>query len=73
MSEESKRRFATLTFERDVAAPLTVLWEAWTAPAARAVWSAPSPAVTVDYLEAETKAGGREVSVCKAEGHPNIR
>jgi uncharacterized protein YndB with AHSA1/START domain len=73
MSEDSKSRFATLTFERDVAAPLTVLWEAWTAPAARAVWSAPSPAVTVDYLEAETKAGGREVSVCKAEGHPNIR
>ena len=29
-----KHRFATLTFERDVAAPVAVLWEAWTAPAA---------------------------------------
>ena len=30
-------RFETLTFERTVAAPLPVLWQAWTAPAARAV------------------------------------
>ena len=29
-------RFATLTFERRVAAPPSVLWQAWTAPAARA-------------------------------------
>ena len=35
--DDRKGRFATLTFERDVAAPLAVLWEAWTAPAARAV------------------------------------
>ncbi|MGO4837584.1 ATPase, partial [Rhizobiaceae sp. 2RAB30] len=37
--EDRKGRFATLTFERDVAAPLAVLWEAWAAPAARAVWA----------------------------------
>ena len=66
-------RFATLVFERDVAAPLALLWEAWTAPAARAVWSAPSPAVTVAYLEAETRVGGREVSLCKVEGQPDVR
>jgi len=66
-------RFATLTFERDVAAPLAVLWEAWTAPAARAVWSAPWPVVTVEYLEADTRVGGREVSLCKVEGRPDIR
>ena len=67
------RRFATLTFERDVAAPTTVLWEAWTAPAARAIWTAPSPSVTVEFLEADTRVGGREVSLCKEEGHPDIR
>jgi uncharacterized protein YndB with AHSA1/START domain len=66
-------RFATLTFEREVAAPLAVLWEAWTAPAARRVWSAPSPAVTVEYLEAGTKVGGREFSICKVDGRPDIR
>ncbi len=33
--DDRKDRFATLTFERDVAAPLAVLWQAWTAPAAR--------------------------------------
>jgi uncharacterized protein YndB with AHSA1/START domain len=66
-------RFATLSFERDVSAPLAILWEAWTAPAARAVWAAPAPAVTVEFLEAETRVGGREVSLCKVEGQPDIR
>jgi len=66
-------RFATLTFEREVTAPLSVLWQAWTAPAARAVWAAPTPAVIVDFLEADTTVGGREVSICKVEGQPDIR
>ncbi|MBL8578960.1 MAG: SRPBCC domain-containing protein [Mesorhizobium sp.] len=68
-----KGRFATLRFEREVAAPLPVLWQAWTVPAARAVWAAPTPAVTVEFLEADTKVGGREVSLCKVEGEPDIR
>ena len=66
-------RFATLTFDREVAAAPSVLWQAWTAPAARAVWSAPTPAVTVDYLEADPRVGGREVSLCKVAGQPDIR
>jgi uncharacterized protein YndB with AHSA1/START domain len=65
-------RFATLTFERNVAAPLATLWQAWTAPAARAVWASPSPSVTVEFLEAETRVGGREVSLCKVAGHPTF-
>ncbi|MDP2698345.1 SRPBCC family protein [Thalassospira sp.] len=65
--------FATLTFERQVTAPVETLWQAWTAPAARAVWAAPSPSVTVDFLEADTRVGGREVSLCKIKGHPDIR
>ncbi|TIU90144.1 MAG: ATPase, partial [Mesorhizobium sp.] len=71
--DDRKGRFATLTFERDVGAPLAVLWEAWTAPAARAIWAAPSPTVTVEFLEADTRVGGREISLCKAEGQPDIR
>ena len=67
------RRFATLTFERQVAAPIATLWQAWTAPAARAVWAAPAPAVTVEFLEADTRVGGREVSLCKVEGQPDTR
>ncbi|GLR54275.1 SRPBCC domain-containing protein [Shinella yambaruensis] len=66
-------RFATLTFERTVAVPLPVLWQAWAAPAARAVWSAPTPSVTVEFLEADTRVGGREISLCKVEGQPDIR
>ncbi|MEW6122698.1 MAG: SRPBCC family protein [Pseudomonadota bacterium] len=66
-------RFATLTFEREVAVPVTVLWEAWSAPAARAVWSAPTPSVTVEVLEAETRVGSREVTLCRSEGEPDFR
>lgn len=66
-------RFATLTFERDVAAPASTLWQAWTAPAARAVWAAPNPAVTVEFVEADTRIGGREISLCKVDGQPDIR
>lgn len=66
-------RFATLSFERKVAAPVATLWEAWTAPAARAVWASPAPSVTVEFVEADTRAGGREVSLCKVEGQPDIR
>lgn len=66
-------RFATLTFTRQVAAPLATLWQAWTAPAARAVWAAPAPSVTVVFLEADMRVGGREFSLCKVEGQPDIR
>ena len=65
--------FATLTFEREVAAPVSALWQAWTAPAARAVWAAPTPAVTVEFLEADSRVGGREISLCKVAGQPDIR
>jgi uncharacterized protein YndB with AHSA1/START domain len=73
MTTTRASRFATLTFERDVAAPVKELWLAWTEPAARAVWAAPSPAVTVEFLEADTTVGGREVSLCKVDGQVDIR
>lgn len=66
-------RFATLTFERKVAAPVATLYAAWISPAARAVWSAPTPAVAVDFLESDARVGGREVSLCKVAGEPDIR
>lgn len=69
----SAHRFATLSFTRDLAAPVSVLWQAWTAPSARKVWAAPTPAVTVEFLEADSRVGGREVSLCKVDGQPDIR
>ncbi len=66
-------RFATLTFTRKVAAPVATLYAAWTSPAARAVWAAPTSAVTVEFLEADARVGGREVSLCKVAGAPDIR
>jgi uncharacterized protein YndB with AHSA1/START domain len=71
--DQADGRFATLTFERDVAAPLSALWQVWTAPAARAVWSSPSPSVVVEFIEADTRVGGREVSLCKVAGEPDTR
>jgi uncharacterized protein YndB with AHSA1/START domain len=66
-------RFATLTFQRKVAAPVATLYAAWTSPAARAVWAPPAPGVVVEFLEADSRVGGREVSVCKVAGEPDIR
>lgn len=65
--------FATLGFRRWIAAPAPTVWQAWTAPAARALWASPSPDVTVDFLTADTRIGGIEVSVCKVAGQPDIR
>jgi uncharacterized protein YndB with AHSA1/START domain len=65
-------RFATLTFEREVAAPLATLWQAWIAPAARAVWSPPAPGVTVVQQEADSRIGGRDLSICRVEGYPDV-
>jgi uncharacterized protein YndB with AHSA1/START domain len=67
------KRFATLTFDRQVAAPVATLWQAWTTPAARAVWASPAPGVTVEFLESDPRVGGREVSLCKVAGQPDIR
>jgi uncharacterized protein YndB with AHSA1/START domain len=64
---------ATLTFERQVDAPAATLWQAWTAPAARAIWAAPAPEVAVEFVEADTRIGGREVSICRVAGEPDVR
>jgi uncharacterized protein YndB with AHSA1/START domain len=65
-------RFATLPFERRAAAQLATLYAAWTSPAARAVWAAPTPAVTVEILESDARVGGCEVSLCKVAGRPDL-
>lgn len=72
-SRGGESRFATLAFERDVSAPVSVLWHAWTAPAARAVWASPSPSAKIEFLESDPRVGGREVSLCKIAGQPEIR
>lgn len=66
-------RFATLTFERRAVAPLATLFAAWISPAARAVWASPAPEVTVEIMESDARVGGREVSLCKVAGEPDIR
>lgn len=69
----SQQPFATLTFERRIEASALTVWQAWVAPAARAIWAPPAPGVTVEFLEADSRIGGQEVSLCKVEGQPDIR
>ena len=42
-------------------------------PGRRASGRRLTPSVTVEFLEADTRVGGREVSLCKVEGQPDIR
>lgn len=63
--------FATLDFERRLPLPRALLWEAWSAPAARAIWSAPGPGVSVETLRAEGHVGGLEIAVCRVAGAPD--
>ena len=65
--------FATLRFERRLPVPVASLWQAWTAPAARALWAAPEPSMQVEFLETANGTGGREVSLCGAAGQPDLR
>ncbi|MDQ2067579.1 SRPBCC family protein [Xinfangfangia sp. CPCC 101601] len=65
--------FAQLSFEREIAAPVDTLWQAWLAPAARAIWSAPTPEVEVSILESDPRVGGREISICQGPNPPEIR
>lgn len=65
-------RFATLSFHREIAAPLGTLWQAWTAPAARAVWGSPGAGVTIEVLEADSRVGGQEISICRFDGTPDV-
>lgn len=73
MTPNKQDGFRTLNFTREVLAPVSALWQAWTAPSARQIWAAPTPSVTVEFLEADTVVGGREVSLCKVDGAPDIR
>jgi uncharacterized protein YndB with AHSA1/START domain len=66
-------RFATLRFERQVAAPVPTLWQAWTEPAARALWASPAPSVDWELIEADSRVGGRELWLRKVEKEPDIR
>ena len=65
--------FATLHFERVVDAPSGTLWELWTAPAARAIWASPARDVRVEFLEAQTRVGGRQISSCRVDGSADMR
>lgn len=65
--------FATLTFDRQIAAPPETVWQVWTAPAARAVWAAPTADTAVEVLETDPRRGGREISLCHAPGGETYR
>jgi uncharacterized protein YndB with AHSA1/START domain len=62
----------TLTFERDVPAPVEKVFQALADPVARAQWGAPSDTAVVIYDEADFKEGGQDRFRCGSKSNPNI-
>lgn len=62
--------FATLRLQRQLPVPLASLWQAWTAPEARALWALPAGA---ECLETAQGLDGREVSLARVAGRPDLR
>lgn len=59
---------ATLVMERTYNASPARVFAAWESVEARQRWSAPSPAITIRYEEADFREGGRDVSRCIEAG-----
>lgn len=55
---------ATRSIERKLAASPERVFAAFSDPAARAVWSPPSPDLNMHYTEADFRVGGRDVWTC---------
>lgn len=66
-------RHDTITFARTYPVDTALLWRAWTDPEARAAWASPAPQVQVEFLSADCRPGGTEVSICRAPGMDDIR
>jgi uncharacterized protein YndB with AHSA1/START domain len=62
----------TLTFERDVPAPVEKVFQALADPLARTQWGAPSDTAVVIYDEADFKEGGQDRFRCGSKANPNI-
>ena len=63
---------ATLTFERDIPAPVEKVFAAFASPSLRAQWGAPSDTAVVIYDEADFREGGQDRFRCGSRTNPNI-
>jgi uncharacterized protein YndB with AHSA1/START domain len=63
---------ATLVFERDIPAPVEVVFAALADPVARTEWGAPSDTAVVIYDEADFREGGQDRFRCGSKADPNI-
>lgn len=60
---------ATIVMERTYNASPTRVFNAWADVEARKRWSAPTPAITILYEEADFREGGRDISRCIEAGN----
>jgi uncharacterized protein YndB with AHSA1/START domain len=61
----------TIAFERDFDAPPERLFEAYTDPKQRELWSAPTPTTVVVIDETDVRTGGRETARCGSKDNLN--
>jgi uncharacterized protein YndB with AHSA1/START domain len=64
---------ATLLFERSFDVPVSAVFAAFSDPAARARWGAPSDTAALVYDEADFRIGGRDVFRCGAKSDLRYR
>lgn len=63
---------ATLVFEREVTAPVTVVFEAYASATQRARWGAPSDTAVILYDAEDFREGGIDRYRCGSRQDPNI-
>ena len=65
--------FDTFTITRIYQAAVEKVYAAWSDPKARAIWGAPSDEEAIEYLEADFRVGGKDVSLCGLKGDMGFR
>jgi len=60
----------TIVFDRSFSCPLTVLYEAFADPAARARWGIPGPGAVIIYDREDFRVGGIDHSRCGSKDDP---
>ncbi len=63
----------TFVLERSYAAAPQRVFVAWADPEARKRWAVPSPDQAIEYLEADFRIGGRDISLCGGVGDLRFR
>lgn len=71
-SEPNKTAHDTIVFERSFACPLSMLYEAFADPVARARWGIPGSGAVIIYDKEDFRVGGTDYSRCGLKDDPRF-